>query len=141
VLARLFYLTGKPAYRERADALAAAFSGELTRNVFPLARFLNSAELLASATQVVIVGRRGEPATDALLAAVTKLCLPNRVLQVIDPDEALPAGHPAAGKGQVSSTGTTPVATAYVCHGPACSLPITDPDALAKALTAGKAAA
>ena len=141
VLARLFYLTGKPAYRERADALAAAFSGELARNVFPLASFLNSAELLARATQVVIVGRRGEPATDALRAAVTTLCLPNRVLQMIAPGEALPAGHPAAGKGQVGGADNTPRATAYVCHGPACSLPIIDPDALAKALAAGKAAA
>ncbi|WP_340116361.1 thioredoxin domain-containing protein [Pelagibius sp. 7325] len=141
VLARLFYLTGKPAYRERADALTNAFSGELTRNVFPLASFLNSAELLASATQVVIVGRRGDAATDALLAAVTKTCLPNRVLQVIAPGEALPAGHPAAGKGQAVGPDNAARATAYVCHGPACSLPITGPDALAEALAAGKATA
>ncbi|GAB4362962.1 MAG: thioredoxin domain-containing protein [Kiloniellaceae bacterium] len=136
VLARLFYLTGTAAYRERADALAAAFSGELARNVFPLASFLNAADLLANATQVVIVGRRGDAASEALLAAVAALCLPNRVLQVVAPDEALPAGHPAAGKGQVDGK-----ATAYVCHGPACSLPLTDAAALTRALTAGTPAA
>jgi uncharacterized protein YyaL (SSP411 family) len=129
VLARLFYLTGEAAYRERAEALVAAFSGELTRNFFPLATLLNGAELLIAATQVVIVGARGTPDTDALIAATVRLCLPNRVLQVVDAGEALPPAHPAAGKGQMDGR-----ATAYVCHGPACSLPITEPAALARAL-------
>lgn len=129
VLARLFYLTGKPAYRERADALATAFSGELARNVFPLAALLNSVDVLITGTQVVIVGQRGTSATDALIGAVTSRCLPTRILQVIAPDERLPDGHPAAGKGQVDNR-----PTAYVCHGPSCSLPMTDPEAFAAAL-------
>jgi len=132
VLARLFYLTGRTAFRERADALAAAFSGELARNFFPLASFLNAAELLIAADQLVIVGRRGEADTDALLATVARHCLPNRVLQVIAPGEALPDGHPAAGKGQADGK-----ATAYLCRGPSCSLPLTDAAALAAALSAG----
>ena len=36
VLARLFYLTGDERYRERADQLIAAFSGEFTRGFFSL---------------------------------------------------------------------------------------------------------
>jgi len=129
VLARLFYLTGKTAYRERADQLVSAFSGELQRNFFPLATFLNSAELLYSAVQVVIIGRRGDADTDALLAALDGLCLPNRVLQVVAPEGSLPPGHPAAGKDAAGGR-----ATAYVCHGPACSLPMTEPERLAAAL-------
>jgi len=133
VLARLFYLTGKAAYRDRAEALAAAFSGELQRNFFPLATLLNSAELLMRADQVVVVGRRGTPETDALIRAATDRCLPNRVLQVVAPGDALPDGHPAAGKGQKDAQ-----PTAYVCHGPSCSLPITAPASLALALGGGK---
>ena len=34
VLARLYYLTGNAAYRERAEASIAAFSGEVVRNFF-----------------------------------------------------------------------------------------------------------
>ena len=136
VLARLFYLTGKTAYRERAEALAAAFSGELNRNFFPLASLLNGAELLMSATQVVIIGTRGNADADRLIDSINDLCLPNRILQVVAPGEALPPGHPAAGKGQVGGN-----ATAYVCHGTACSLPITDPAKLAAALNPGRAAA
>jgi hypothetical protein len=136
VLARLYYLTGKVEYRTRADTLATAFSGELTRNFFPLATLLNAAEVLISAQQVVIVGARGTPDTDALLRTVTARCLPNRILQVVAPGEALPAGHPAAGKGQVAGTDNKPAATAYLCHGQACSLPITEPAKLAAALDA-----
>ena len=42
-----------------------------------------------------------------------------------EPGAALPEGHPAAGKEAVGGK-----ATVYVCEGPVCSLPITDPAAL-----------
>ena len=128
-LARLFFLTGERAYRDRADAVVAAFSGDMEKNFFPLATLMNAAEFLQAAQQVVIVGTRGEAATDALLGAVFTSDTPNRVLSVIAPDESLPAGHPATGKGQIGGA-----ATAYVCVGTVCSLPLTDPAALAEAL-------
>src|SRR3546814_11376941 len=83
---------------------------------------LNAAEMLLSAQQVVIVGARGAADTDALLRKVTERCLPNRILQVVAAGEALPEGHPAAGKGQVEDQ-----ATAYLCRCTVCSLPMTDP--------------
>jgi uncharacterized protein len=49
----------------------------------------------------------------------------------VPPEAALPAGHPAAGKGLSNGR-----ATAYVCEGPVCSLPLTDPAALAADLAA-----
>ena len=128
-LARLFFLTGETAYRERADVLVAAFSGDMDKNFFPLATLMNAAEFLQVAQQVVIVGTRGEAETDALLAAVFTSDTPNRVLSVIAPGEALPDGHPATGKGQIGGA-----ATAYVCVGTVCSLPLTDAGALADAL-------
>src|SRR3546814_2451240 len=88
--------------------------------------------MLLSAQQVVIVGARGAADTDALLRKVTERCLPNRILQVVAAGEALPEGHPAAGKGQVEDQ-----ATAYLCRGTVCSLPMTDPAKLAAALDAG----
>ncbi len=126
VLARLFYLTGNDTYRGRAEAIVAAFAGEVQRNVFGLAALLNGTEFLQRGLQIVIRGRRGEADTDALLGAVSGVSLPNRVVQVLPPEAALPPGHPAAGKGQAEGR-----ATAYVCQGPVCSLPLTDPGALA----------
>jgi uncharacterized protein len=126
VLARLFHLTGKTPYRERAEAIVTTFSGELQRNFFPLATLINGNEILQNALQIVIRGKRDDHATAALLRAVHDVGLPNLVLSVVAPDDALPAAHPAAGK--TMSGGR---ATAYVCAGPVCSLPIADPIALA----------
>ena len=130
VLTRLWLLTGKIPYRERADRLFQAFSGELRRNFFPLTTFLNSLELMLAPVQVAIVGGRDDSAVKGMLNVVYAHPLPNRVLQIVAPEQALPSTHPAHGKAQI---GDQP--TAYVCHGAVCSMPLADTDALAEALT------
>ena len=132
VLARLFHLTGKPAYRDRADALSGAFAGEIQKNFFPLASFINAGEFAHSALQVVIVGVRGEADTEALLITLRAHSLPDLVFSLIAPGENLPEEHPARGKGQENGQ-----ATAYICRGTVCSLPITDPADFDKALAHG----
>jgi uncharacterized protein YyaL (SSP411 family) len=129
VLARLHYLTGEARYRQQAEQTIAAFAGEIEKNFVPLATLLNGIERLNGALQIAIIGDRGAADTQALLDVVHGIALPDRVLQVTEPGAALPPGHPAAGKGQHGG------ATAYVCRGPTCSLPITDPDALRAELT------
>ncbi len=109
-----------------------AFSASLAQNVFGFATLLNGWELLERGLQVVIVGDRDRADARALLAAVMGSSQPNRVLSVVPPDAALSPGHPAAGKGQQDGR-----ATAYICRGPACSLPITEPAALRAALALG----
>jgi hypothetical protein len=121
VLARLYYLTGKEAYRERAEAVIAAFSGEASENLFPLATLLNASETLQRATQVVIVGERGTPDCEAMFRAAITASVPSRLVTVYPPSVDLPDSHPAAGKGQHNGA-----ATAYVCVGPECSLPLTN---------------
>jgi uncharacterized protein YyaL (SSP411 family) len=125
VLARLFYLAGKTEYRDKADAIIATFAGEVARNFFPLATLINANELLQRAVQIVIRGERDAADTAALTRAVHDVSLPTKILSVIGTGASLPDGHPAAGKTAVRGT-----ATAYVCEGPTCSLPITDPAAL-----------
>ena len=129
VLARLFYLTGEEAYLRKAEAVLAAFAGEISRNFFPMSTFVNAAEFLSNALQIVISGTRGDAATDALARQVLDLSLPNRILTIVDPETKLPSGHPAAGKGQIDGK-----PTAYVCAGLTCGPPVTDPDALRGAL-------
>ena len=89
-------------------------------------------EFVRNALQVVVVGRRGDADTQALLGVVHGHSLPDLVMSVIAPQEDLPAGHPARGKGQEAGR-----ATAYICRGMTCSLPITDPAAFHKALADG----
>jgi len=132
VLARLFYLTGRPQYRERADQVVAAFSGELNRNFFGLCTMLNQNELLQSALQVVIAGAPETPETKKLTAAIYGRSLPNRILVAVSNGSLLPPEHPAGGKGMVRGKSAV-----YLCRGNTCSLPFTDPGALDRALTAG----
>jgi uncharacterized protein len=126
VLTRLTILTGEDTYRRRAEAIVATFSGELARNFFPLATLLNNAEVLAEPVQIVIVGDPDDAAFDALRRAIYSASLPNRVVRSLAPGGILPTDHPAHGKGLVDGR-----AAAYVCIGPVCSLPLTDPEELA----------
>ncbi len=130
VMARLALLTGDETCRSRAEAIVATFSGELGRNFFPLATLLNNAELLALPVQVVIAGKPADMEFDALRRAAYAVSLPNRVMLTLPPGRDLPAGHPAHGKGLVDGR-----AAAYVCIGPVCSLPLTDPEKLVAGLT------
>jgi uncharacterized protein len=129
VLARLYYLTGEDIYRARAEEVLAAFAGEAERNIFGLCTLLNGAEFLARALQIVVVGARSAPDTAALLAVINRAPLPARVVSVVEGVVALPESHPAAGKGQIGGR-----ATAYLCEGTACSLPINDAATLEAAL-------
>ena len=125
VLTRLALLSGEDAYRRHAEAIVAAFAGELGRNFFPLATLINNAELALQPVQIVIVGEPDDPPAAALRRVVYSLSLPNRVVQAVSPGDALPPDHPASGKGLVGGR-----AAAYVCVGPVCSLPLTEPQAL-----------
>ena len=129
VLARLYYLTGDEDYRKAAQATLDAFAGAARHNIFSHATLLNAAELLATGLQIVIVGGRDDAATQALLAAAYRHDLQNRIVSVIAPGASLAPAHPATGKGQINGT-----ATAYVCEGPVCSLPLSDAAALDRAL-------
>ena len=106
VLARLHHLTGETAYRDRAEALVKAFSGELERNFSPLSTLANNSEVLRCAVQVVVCGTRAEVGTKALLDAMFATSQPNRVLTVLGAEQCtLPLGHPAFGKGQHEGQG------------------------------------
>ena len=129
VLTRLAVLTGEEAYRRRAEQIIETFSGETARNFFPLTTFLNNAELFERPLQIVIAGHGKDPAFHSLLRAAYGTSLPNRIIFVLAPEAPLPTGHPAFGKGLV---GGNPAA--YVCEGPVCSLPLTEPNALTDTL-------
>ena len=129
-LARLYYLTGNAAYQERADRTITAFSGELSKNFFPFTALMNAAELVQRGMQIAIVGDRDKPDCQLLIRAVYSSLAMNKIVSVIAPGEALPDSHPAFEKGQSNGA-----ATAYVCVGTTCSLPMTEPEALTTFLT------
>ncbi len=134
-LARLWLITGRADYRDRAEAVVHAFSGGLSRSYFPLCGLINAAEVLEAAQQVVIVGTAGDAATNTLAHAVHSVPAPNKTVIPVADGGTLPADHPAHGKQMVDGQ-----PTAYVCAGMVCSAPVTDPAAVRAALGAGDAA-
>lgn len=122
VLTRLFHLTGEQAYQTRATEIIQAFSGDMERNFFPLTGLMIGYELAQYPLQIVIIGDRENEATKQHVSALTRLSLPNLILSIGPAGTALAAHHPAADKHQLDGEVTT-----YVCHGPVCSAPITDP--------------
>ncbi len=129
VNAKLWHLTGKNGCRDRAEALVKTFSNDVLANPMAHAVLITNLDLLNHAVQIVIIGQRGRESTEALLGEIWKSGRQDMVVQVIAPGERLPEGHPAAGKEQVDGQ-----ATAYVCEGPVCSLPVVETDALAALL-------
>jgi uncharacterized protein YyaL (SSP411 family) len=127
-LVALHLLTGKQGYLDRAYAVPKAFATDLGRNALGhcgvLAGFF---DLIAPQHIVVITpGQLSDAAP--LERAVFSLALPGAVQQVIGPG-GTPANPALAGKATVDGK-----PTAYACIGPQCSLPLTEPDALAGTL-------
>jgi len=125
VLARLFHLSGQDDYRRRCESLIATFSGEAVKNPYPYVTLINAAQFLAEATQMIVIGDPEDAETRALVAARNRVSVPASVLSVMASSDDLSPSHPAAGKTRVGGK-----ATAYICHGPVCSAPLTDPQAL-----------
>jgi uncharacterized protein YyaL (SSP411 family) len=125
VLARLYHLTGDDDYRSRCESLIAAFSGEAAKNPYHYVTLINAAQFLAEATQMIFIGDLEDSQTRDFLAARNRLSIPASVVSVIASGDDLGPGHPAAGKTRIDGR-----ATAYICHGPLCSAPLTDPRAL-----------
>jgi len=129
LLSKLHFATADTLYRDRGNAAIQAFSGEANRSYLSMGSYLSGLEVALTALQIVIIGPRTNSKTLELANAVLGRSLPNRVLMVVDPSEALPVGHPASGKTMQNGQ-----PTAYVCQRMTCSAPITNPVTLSQVL-------
>jgi uncharacterized protein len=130
-LMALYLRTGEEGYRDRADAILRGFAGAMSENVLAHSGLLGaSLDAQAPALAVLIVPEGGS-ARD-LRRALAEVSLPNVVVQEVRAGESLPASSPAHGKSAIDGK-----PTAYLCIGPQCSLPVTDP---AKLVGTAKAA-
>jgi uncharacterized protein YyaL (SSP411 family) len=119
--ARLFHLTGQAAWRDKAEAVLAAYGGR-REMLAGSPVLLAAADTLANAACVAVTGG-GEALRQAALAAGDPAVV---VLSLADGAD-VPAGHPAFGK---RSDGPA----AFVCRGGVCLPPVHENDALRAAL-------
>jgi len=126
-LIRLAVFTGQHAWRDKADRLFEGIAAGAGENLFAHLALLNALDLRLRAAEIVVTGE-GARAND-LLAAARKLPFLDRIVLRASP--ALPASHPAQEK--IKATAQS---AAFVCVGETCSLPVSEPDAIAAAVTA-----
>jgi uncharacterized protein YyaL (SSP411 family) len=130
-LLRLAQLANRLEYREVAERTVTAFEPRLSVASAALPQMLAACEFLSGEPQqIVIVGEKESPDTQALLRAVFTRFSPNRVLILIDSEEAR-----AAFASRIPSIAAMREvdgrAAAYVCRNYACQLPVSSPDKLA----------
>jgi len=131
-LMALYLWTGEERYRERAEAILNFFSGAAAQNAVAHAGLLTASLDVMAPSHVVLVAP-DERGADALRNALRDVSLPGAVVQAVGEDEALPESSPAHGKTLVEGK-----PTAYVCIGPLCSPPVTEPDKLVEAIKAAR---
>jgi len=129
-LLRAAALAGKDDLRRTAERVLRthAFVLERAPAAYPtLARAALLAERGASCA--VIVGAASDPRTRALALGARRRLAPEDAVLVVAPGAAAPAGVDPSWLAGREAVGGAPAA--YVCRGTVCSLPITDPEALA----------
>ena len=133
VLLRLAVVTGDSEHQRRAVTSLRSVRELMSRFPTGAGHWLGALDFyLSTPKEIAIVGGAGEAGTDALLTEVSRRYLPNRVL----------VG--SAGSGPAETRSGVPLLedrdrvdgkpTAYVCENYACSLPVTEPAALAAQL-------
>jgi uncharacterized protein YyaL (SSP411 family) len=123
-LAALYLWTGEERYRARAEAILRSFAGTIGVNVLAHTGLLAAELDLLAPAHIVLIAPEGSDAL-ALRRALHDVSLPGAVIQEVRAGQDLPASSPAHGKTAIEGK-----PTAYVCIGPQCSVPVTEPAAL-----------
>jgi uncharacterized protein YyaL (SSP411 family) len=121
LLLRLFHITGDDDYRKRAEKVLRSYYDAMESQPFGFAHMLCALDFyLNKPKEVVLVGNKSDPETAALVKEIHKLYLPNKVVQLVDPNQALEKISPLLqGKSQIDGK-----PTAYVCYDFTCSAPV-----------------
>jgi uncharacterized protein YyaL (SSP411 family) len=122
-LVRLAVFAGQDAWREQADRMFDGVLAGASENLFAHLALLNALDLRLRAAEIVVTGEGAE--ADALIAAARKLPFLDRIALSAPSAAALPPSHPAHAKIGAAA------ASAFICVGETCSLPVTAPDAIA----------
>jgi hypothetical protein len=132
VLLRISRITGDGSYEKLAAAMLGLVRDQMLAHPLASGNWLCVLDFhLSDPEEVVVVGRRGDPNTEALLTTIHSRYLPKKVLVGFQPDD--PVIPPAATleKGHKAVEGRP---TVYLCRQRTCHPPVTDPDQLRRLL-------
>ena len=125
----LFLLTGDRTHENKAHEIERAFRGDIAKNPVAHAGFVDGIMTLTEPQHVAIIVPERHPDEHEVKNAVKKLSLPGAVVQTCVDSGGAPGNPALSGKATIEGK-----ETAYVCVGPQCSLPVTDPETLRERL-------
>jgi hypothetical protein len=137
-LLRLSRLTGDPGYEKMASGLSSSFINSVARSPSAHAFFLCALDLATGPSQeVVLAGEPGSPDMQDMVTALRANYLPAVTVLTLPPGESGAAVSDIVPftRDLVMVDGK---ATAYICSGQRCSIPVTDPGEMLRKLLAGK---
>ena len=126
-LLRLAVFTGDDAWRAKADRLIENILSAAERNLFGHMALLNALDLRLRGAEIVVSG----PEAERFAQGALKLPFLDRIVLRARSTTDLPASHPAQQK-----LAAVAGSAAFVCVGERCSLPVTQPEHIAAAVTA-----
>src|SRR6202142_56767 len=126
-LVRLAVLAGDDAWCAQADRLIEGILSAAERNLFGHVALLNALDLRLRAAQIVVTGADA----DRFAQAALKLPFLDRIVLRAASAADLAVAHPAQEKLKTAQTNA-----AFICVGATCSLPVTNPDQIAGAVSA-----
>jgi uncharacterized protein len=133
-LLRLAQITGRTAFWDSAQRSLAAFGSRLTHAPVALPQMLAACEfLLGQPRQIIVVGDKDAPDTQALLRTLHSHFSPHRVALLVDSPETrrlLAAGIPVV----ASMDKLEGKAAVYVCRNSTCQLPVSETKQFAELL-------
>jgi uncharacterized protein len=130
-LVRLPLYTGDNQWRDKADRLIAAIAPVAVDNLYMHMALMNAIDLRLRAAEIVVTGEGAR--AEELLAAARIIPPLDRIVLHARAADALPPSHPAHAQVRASRE-----PQAFVCVAETCSLPVTDPATLARALQASR---
>jgi uncharacterized protein YyaL (SSP411 family) len=133
-LLRLARITANSQYEEKAEQIGRVFSKHVWENPSAYTQLMVAVDFsVGPLYEVVIAGDPDAPDTRAMLKALRKYLIPNKVVLLRPGEERSPDIASLAGftKDQRSIGGK---ATAYVCHNYSCKLPTTEIDTMLQLL-------
>jgi uncharacterized protein YyaL (SSP411 family) len=127
LLLRLYYLTGREDYLQRAETVLRSYYDAMLSQPFGFAHMLCALDLyLRKPKEIVVIGNRKDANIAELINRIHSIYLPNKTLQLAGPDESLEKISPLLrGKTQLDGKPTV-----YVCQNFTCSAPVTTWDEL-----------
>ena len=128
-LVRLALVTGQDTWRTQVDRLFDGILPLAADNLYMHLALFNALDLRLRGAEIVVTGSDAQ--ADALAQAALKLPYVDRILLRARTADALPQAHPAQEKIKAATS-----SAAFVCVGERCSLPVTEPDAIASAVAA-----